>query len=242
MGVSTYIKKEFLRKYEKRVEAHMLVPFQKILGLLKPIKGKRILDIGSGSGELTFEIAKAGGKVVGVDKSKQWVLHCKKYTHANLTFLHADAAKKLPFRTATFDAVVMNMVLLNVATLREVETVFKEVSRLLKPTGVFIFSDLHPICMMTPNVPPIRYQKYPKHFSYFRDGEEFTAGVRLGGHEKIEFSDKHWTLETYTDLLQKHGLYIYKIAEPTYGKNAPALLRKFKIPEYILFGCKKLKP
>lgn len=240
MTVSTYTEKKFLRKYEKKVEAHMLVPFQKILELLRPIKGKRVLDIGSGSGELTSELAKMSGKVIGVDKSRQWIKHCKKYKFPNLSFVQADATK-LPFKSASFDAIVMNMVLLNVATLREIGMILKEASRLLRPNGIFLFSDLHPICVMTPKVPPTRYQKYSKNFSYFRDGTEYVAGIRLSKGEKMEFFNKHWTLETYTDLLRKHGLYVYKIAEPTYGKSAPNLLRKFRVPEYILFGCKKLK-
>jgi ubiquinone/menaquinone biosynthesis C-methylase UbiE len=242
MKVSTYTERKFLQKYQEKVGAHMYVPFQKIIELLKPISGKKILDIGSGSGELAFELAKKGGQVTGVDISKKWIDYCNaEYKNSQITFVRGDAAKRLPFKFNSFDAVVMNMVLLNVSTWSEVEAIFKEIARVLKPNGVLIFSDLHPLCIMSADVPPTRSQTYSKNFSYFKKGAGYTAKVLLGGGKKMEFHNKHWPLEDYTDVLNKNGLCIYKIAEPTYSKNAPKILQKFKVPEYILFGCKKLK-
>jgi ubiquinone/menaquinone biosynthesis C-methylase UbiE len=208
--------------------------------LLESMKGKKILDIGCGSGELDEEMARRGATVIGLDKSEKWISHCAKTHHlSGLSFIRADAAKKLPFRAAEFDAVVMNMVLLNVATLSEVRAIIREVGRVAKKGGTFIFSDLHPICIMMPKVPPRRYQKYSADFSYFKDGAKYIAGVALDGKEKIEFRNKHWTLETYSSILEKAGFSIYRLSEPTYGKDAPALLRRYKIPEYLLICCEK---
>jgi ubiquinone/menaquinone biosynthesis C-methylase UbiE len=240
MQVSTYKNSRFLEKYGRKVVAHRLVPFRKIMELLSPLKGKKILDVGCGSGELDELMVKRGANVIGLDRAEKWISRCAKTYHlSGLSFVCVDAAKKLPFRAAEFDAVVMNMVLLNVATLSEVRAIIREVGRVTKKGGTFIFSDLHPICIMTPKVPPRRYQKYSAGFSYFKDGAEYVAGVVLDGKEKIEFQNKHWTLETYSSILEKAGFSIYKLSEPTYGKDAPALLRQYKIPEYLLICCRK---
>ena len=142
--------------------------------------------------------------------------------------------------TGTFDAVVMNMVLINVDTIDEIGRIFKEIYRVLKSDGLLIFSDLHPIMKMTVKHAD-RNQKYLQGFSYFKDGSQFIAGIKFGDGKIIEFTDRHWTLETYTKLLQDSNLYISLIAEPTYAEDATGILKEYKIPEYILFMCKKVK-
>ena len=94
---------------------------------------------------------------------------------------------------------------------------------------------------MTPKVFPDRYQKYSLKFSYFKDGSEYIAGIMLNEkkNQKIEFYNRHWTLETYTTLLDKLGFSVFRLTESHYGKDAPKLLQQYKIPEYLFFGCKK---
>jgi ubiquinone/menaquinone biosynthesis C-methylase UbiE len=240
MSVSTYTDDEFLKKYEKRAKIHKLVPFKKIVELLGDIRKKHILDLGCGTGDLTQELSKKGAVMVGADKSQKWIDFCKnRYgSQKDLSFELADGVNLSKFKTAAFDAVTMNMVLLNVDTIDEIGKIFKEISRVLKPEGMFIFSDLHPILKMTPkNVN--RTQTNLPGFSYFKDGSQLTAKIDLDSGGFIEFTNRHWTLETLTRLLGEAGLCITRISEPTYEKDAPGRLKEFTIPEYILFVCKK---
>jgi len=211
--------------------------------MLKPLKGKKILDVGCGPGNLAKEMADLRASIVAVDQSEKWIRICKKRHEEsrNLKFLTADGGRLSFIQSKSVDAVVLNLVLPNVNSLNEVKRIFKEVGRVLKKGGIFIFSDLHPICVMTPKISPDRYQKYSRDFSYFKDGSVFVAGVVLNkdGKKKIEFKNRHWKLETYSRLLEQAGLYIYKLSEPTYSKRDPVLLRRYRIPEYLLFGCKK---
>jgi len=244
MKVSTYTNIDFLKRYENELKARQLVGFKEILKLLGPLKGKRILDIGCGPGNLTKAMADKAATVIGVDKSEKWIDLCnKQYSRIKkLNFIRADAVHMPFLKNDSLDAVVMNMVILNVATLREVESIFKEVSRVLKRGGIFVFSDLHPACIMTPKVFPDRYQKYSSKFSYFKDGSEYIAGIMLNKmkNQKIEFYNRHWTLETYTFLLDKLGLCVFRLTETHYEKDAPRLLQRYQIPEYLFFGCKKI--
>lgn len=243
MKVSNYKDAEFLKNYQQELDAKMQICFREIKKLLKPIKGKVIADLGCGPGNLSKDLFDNGAKVIAVDLSEEWIKICKsKYKESErLTFIKSGAENLSFIKSNSVDAVVLNMVLINVDTLKKVSTIFKEVGRILKKDGIFIFSDLHPITKMTPKLSPDRYERYSPDFSYFKNDSEFVAGIKpknLKG--KIEFLNKHWTLETYSDLLVKNGLFIYKISEPTYGKNDPEILQTYKVPEYILFGCKKL--
>lgn len=238
--VSMYDRQDFLKKYREKVKAHHLVPFPQIIKTLGNLKNKSVLDIGCGSGELTTLIAKKAKHTVGIDRSKEWIALCKNtyQTNHNLRFILADGAK-LPFENSSFDMIVMNMVLLNVETKNHVQRIFNEAARVLKPGGTLIFSDLHPICMMTQKLFN-RRQSYSKGFSYFKDGGAYTAHVALLDGTTIAFKNMHWTLETLTSFICASGFSISQIIEPTYSANAPKEFRRYNIPEYLLLSCKKL--
>ncbi len=236
MAIQTYQDEDYLKKYEERAKIHRLVPFQKIIELMDEVSEKNILDIGCGTGDLTDMLFNEGAKVTGIDISHKWINLCKdRYSGKigqRLNF-QTMSGSDLSFSDDFFDIVVMNMVLLNIDTLEEVESFFRNISRVLKPGGVFIFSDLHPILIMTPRVRN-RYIHHAKDFSYFRDGCQYTAGIEEPDGKTIEFIDRHWTLETYSKMLEQNGMCILTISEPTYGSDAPEELQRYNIPEYIL--------
>jgi len=233
-----YKNKDLLDLYKLKVEEHWYTMFNPILEYLGDIRGKKILDIGCGSGELTNELSKKAKLVVGVDFSQEWIDYCRgKYTNKNLNFIKAKASNLRSFKNDYFDIVVMNMVLPNIETAGDVKKTFEEIGRVIKKSGVFIFSDLHPLCIMAAEEGN-RKQKYSKNFSYFKNGAEFSALVKIAGKE-IEFKNNHWTFDFCTDILNKEGIYINKIIESSYPKNAPKKFYQYSYPEYIIFCCKK---
>jgi len=67
--------------------------------LINPNPGKRILDVGCGSGKLAIECARRGAEVYGVDVSKNMIRiakeHCKR-NNVKVEFIVGDALKELP--------------------------------------------------------------------------------------------------------------------------------------------------
>ena len=53
-------------------------------------KGKKIIDIGCGTGELVFEISKKNINSLGVDFSEKMISQCKKYSNKFSNFLCSD--------------------------------------------------------------------------------------------------------------------------------------------------------
>lgn len=69
------------------------------LELIKPSPGKRILDVGCGSGKLAIECAKRGAEVCGIDISRNMIEiareRCRK-ENVQVHFIVGDALKELP--------------------------------------------------------------------------------------------------------------------------------------------------
>lgn len=104
--------------------------------------GRRVLEVGCGRGGGASFIAryKKPQQMTGVDLSGEAIVFCRE-THrvAGLDFQTGDA-ERLPFPDASFDAVV------NVESSHcypNLPAFFKEVHRVLKSTGHFLYADLH---------------------------------------------------------------------------------------------------
>jgi trans-aconitate methyltransferase len=103
-----------------------------VISLLAPQAGERILDLGSGTGHLTAQIADFGATVLGIDRSEEMADAARKrYPH--LQFEVADA-RDLRFQ-AEFDAVFSNATL---HWIHQPERVIQIVWNALRPGGRFV--------------------------------------------------------------------------------------------------------
>ena len=115
--------------------------------------GERVLDIGCGPGFLCEgmgEIVGPKGAVLGIDISADLIARCNgRKTSAHLSYEVGDATK-LNQPNAFFDVVVCTQVAEYVA---DVERVFSEAFRVLKPNGrtVFVATDWHTILWYSDN-------------------------------------------------------------------------------------------
>ena len=98
---------------------------QQIASFLAPLEGKRILDVGTGTGRAAIALAKRGALVTGVDASAEMLQVAARRAAdagAAVTFVRGDA-HGLDFPDRSFDAVVCLRVLMHTpdwrASLRE---------------------------------------------------------------------------------------------------------------------------
>lgn len=108
-------------------------------------EGKKILDLGSGSGMDSFIAAlKVGntGSVSGVDMTDEQLEKAerlsKEYHFENVSF-HKSYIEKLPFDNNSIDVVISNGVI-NLCS--DKAKVFAEVARVLKPKGRMVIADI----------------------------------------------------------------------------------------------------
>ena len=106
------------------------------------IKGKTALEVGSGGGILTEEICKMGFTTTGIDPAEESIHTAQNHAQTqglSIEYLEG-AGEKIPFPDQSFDVVFCCDVLEHV---QDLPKVISEISRVLKPNGIFIYDTIN---------------------------------------------------------------------------------------------------
>jgi SAM-dependent methyltransferase len=125
------------------------MPSERELRLLGDVKGKRVLDLGCGSGQASIAFARQGAHAIALDASARQLERGRRLAEieevrvewhrsdlADLAFLRADSVD------LAFSAHAL-------AEVEDLDRVFRQVHRVLTPGGAFVFSYEHPIALCT---------------------------------------------------------------------------------------------
>lgn len=108
------------------------------IGRLHVKKGARILDLGCGAGFNSFELARRGHRVTGVDIHKDFVTYANAYARKHqlpARFLCNDITK--PLRAGHFDVVLISEV---IEHMKNPLPVFQNIARSLKRGGYLVLT------------------------------------------------------------------------------------------------------
>jgi ubiquinone/menaquinone biosynthesis C-methylase UbiE len=111
--------------------------------LLPELKGKRVLDAGCGPGHYARWMVEQGAQVVGIDLTPRMLEIARAQLGDSVTLHRTDLNEPLPFlEDESFDIVLSALVC---DYIRDWRRLFKEIHRVLRPEGVFVFSSQHPM-------------------------------------------------------------------------------------------------
>lgn len=219
-----------------------LVEIPAMLSLIGDVKDKRILDAGCGFGYYSIFLAKKGATVTGVDISEKMIELAKKNAvkaSVKCQFFVCDMQDLNMFNSSTFDLVTSSIV---VSYLDDLKKGFSEVFRVLKPKGIFTFSENHPILKGWWEKDQRNRRLHWNIDNYFAR----SIGIDKWGKENhiIETSSRHRTVQDYFDALISAGFAVERLVEPEpveKGKsiNEAHYERAKRIPIFILFKARK---
>lgn len=124
-------------EYRTRLEAHYIL---KQLGDI--LHGKRVLDLGCGTGRITQALVQRGAEVIGVDYSIVSLNEAMRKVGGDgkgLDLLAADIAA-LPFNSDHFDIVVSSQVLEHLINAKQRELMFRSIRKVLKRGGISVIT------------------------------------------------------------------------------------------------------
>jgi len=203
------------------------------------IKNKIVLDVGCGSGIFTNELLKfKPKKIVGCDLSNGLIDIAKK-EYSNINFYACDA-KKTHFKKQEFEIVTSSLMC---HYFDDLVPLFKEINRILKPNGYFVFSMHHPVMEITGKL--VINNKIDKKNSIFR--EYFKEGLykwKLGSEMKNMIAYHH-TFETIFNSLNKSGFVVENLFETKALNELKKINKKeynrvMKRPSFLVIKARKI--
>ncbi|HET7899914.1 MAG TPA: class I SAM-dependent methyltransferase [Candidatus Nanopelagicales bacterium] len=174
------------------------------LGLLGPVSGRRVLEVGAGGAQGARWLAEQGASVVAVDVSHAMLAHARSEEPV-VPLVQADAGA-LPFADASFDLACSAYGA--VPFVADAGRVFGEVGRVLRPGGRWVFSVTHPVRWAFPDSPG------PEGLVADRPYFDRTPYVERDAAGRPTYVEHHRTLGDLVRALVDAGLVIEDLVEP----------------------------
>ena len=199
---------------------------------------RRVLDVGTGEGQVARYLAERNATVVGVDpvQAQIDVAHAR---GAGPGYVRAPA-HSLPFSDESFDAALACLVFEHIDLLDEA---INEIARVLRPGGRFLFMLNHPL-LQTPDSGWIDDQFIDPPEQYWRVGPYLQQAATIEEVQKgvfIRFI--HRPLSHYVNALAKASLFIESMIEPApppgFINQAPQYRAAATIPRLLVLKTVK---
>jgi SAM-dependent methyltransferase len=199
---------------------------------------RRVLDIGTGEGQLARRLAADGIEVVGIDPTANQIVEAAR-RGGGPRYLRAGAAS-LPLARGSFDAAVACLVFEHID---DVDEAIAEVARVLAPGGRFMLFLNHPL-LQTPGSGWIDDQILDPPEQYWRIGPYLEEASTIEQVEKGVFIRfVHRPLSRYVNALADAGLVLERMIEPAppagFLERAPEYTEAATVPRLLLLVTRR---
>jgi ubiquinone/menaquinone biosynthesis C-methylase UbiE len=206
--------------------------------LLGQIEGRRVLEVGCGAAMCSRWLASQGARPVAFDLSAGMLRHARDLaasTGITVPLLQADA-ERLPFAAGTFD--IAFTAFGAVPFVADSARLMREVARVLRPGGRWVFAAMHPIRWVFPDDPGPH--GLTAAISYF----DRTPYVEFDSHDAPTYVEHHRTLGDRVREIVDAGFELADLVEPEWpadltdewGQWSP--LRGAILPGTAIYVCR----
>lgn len=179
-----------------------------VLQMCGPSAGTRVLDLGCGEGYCARQLRRAGAsEVLGIDLSAGMIAAAigeEQRTPLGIHYRQGDATDLGDLESESFDLAVA-VFLFNYLTRDAMRICMREVRRLLRPGGRFVFSVPHPAFpyMRAPG-PPFYFELAGESYYAARD-RRFAGKIWKRDGSALDVQVVHKTFEDYFTALRRAG-------------------------------------
>ncbi len=183
-------------------------------GILGPVAGRDVLEVGSGAGQCSRWVCARGGRAVGLDLSYRQLQHSRRIDAATGVVVPSvlGTATSLPFADTAFDVVFSAFGALQFVS--DIGLAVEEIGRVLRPGGRFAFSITHPTRWMFPDDPT--EAGLTASASYWDRTPYVEVDDATG---RAGYVEHHRTLGDWVALLAGAGFVITDLREPEWPEN-----------------------
>lgn len=208
-----------------------------VAGLLGDVTGRAVLEIGCGSAPCSRWLARRGARPVALDLSGSMLRHAAALggsTGVPVPLVQAGA-ERLPFADASFD--VACSAFGGVPFVAEPDRVMREVARVLRPGGRWVFSVNHPMRWMFSDDPG------PDGLTVIQSYFDRTPYLEVDGAGAATYVEHHRTMGDRIRDVVAAGLVLDDLVEPEWPEGRSTVwgqwspLRGALFPGTAIFVC-----
>lgn len=244
---NVYDNKEFFDNYkamrDAKINANELIEIPIIKKMIPDVKGKSVLDLGCGAGEMSRYLASLGAKsVLGIDISKNMIKEAKLSTNYENVKFKICALEDINKIKDKFDVVYSSLAFHYV---QDYQKLMQDISGMLNENGILVFSQEHPLSTST--IYPQSGQKYIEV-----EGKRYFL---LSDYNNTSKREMHWNIdnvvkyhrnfEVLINGIIEAGMNILEVRESTADKKAIKLVEKYKYqkdkPYYVFIKAQKYR-
>lgn len=178
--------------------------------------GKKVLELGCGTGVIISSLAKKGAIGTGVDYSGEMLGEAERIAKTMRVaprFIRADIRDLSTLKGETFDLIIVSAVLVTFPSVRQITKILSEAYNVLAPNGTILIAEPHPF-----------FDHYMRGFlsdpakvrslDYQAKGKKYPFDMVDGAGHSVTSVIYHWRLEDYATALYDAGFTIRRIFEP----------------------------
>ncbi|WP_322922663.1 class I SAM-dependent methyltransferase [Paenibacillus campi] len=205
--------------------------------LLPSLQGKRVLDLGCGSGQLaTYMLEQGAAHVTGTDISASMLSLAPQ--HEQIEYIQAPM-EQLDFPGNHFDIIVSSLALHYV---EQYEAMIRKIAHWLRAGGTFVFSTEHPLVTAKLDKEGWVENEQGERLYYVID-QYSQEGIRRSHWVVDDVITYHRRLSTLMNGVIQSGLRIEAVIEPEPTaeglEKMPQLVDELRKPSFIVIGASK---
>lgn len=180
-----------------------------LLDWCEPVQGAKVLDLGCGEGYVGRQLLERGAaSVTGIDVSAEMIENARAQVPAgresDLTYAVGDATDLAHLEDDSFDLVAC-VFMFNYVDSAATARTMREVARILKPGGRFVFSVPHPsLAFIRPEEAPFYFAREGRGYFEGRD-VQFEGEIWRRDGVSVPVRCVHKTLADYFNGLREAG-------------------------------------
>lgn len=199
---------------------------------------KKVLDLGCGYGwHCKFAAEQGAAEVLGIDLSRKMIKEARKRNTEDIIEYHVCKIEEYDYPENMWDCVISNLAL---HYIENIEKIYQQVYKTLKPGGIFIFNIEHPVFtagvrqdwICTDNGKPL----------YWPIDDYFIPGERRTYFLGCDVVKQHHTLTQILMGLLNNGFEIETVEEampPEEMMSIPGMKDELRRPMMLLVKVKK---
>lgn len=237
---NVYDNNDFFKEYksmrDRKINANELIEIPIMKKMFPDVKGKDVLDLGCGVGEMSRYCAKNGAKsVLGLDISNNMIGEARQNNDCPNVQFEVLGMEELDKIDKKFDVIFSSLAF---HYIEDFEKLMKDISNLLNDGGILLFSQENPL--VTASILEEGVSKYIE-----KNGKRIFAlsDYNLIGERRIDWNINgvikyHRNFSTVVNSIINAGMNIIEMQESYASEEAIKLVEKYKYQKdrpYFLF-------